>query len=168
MDSSDYPAYKSISKSTLTIKGHSGSTAETLAKKIVAYPYGYKAVKFIDLSTKKTKNYGIKVSKSLNINKGKKKTITVKLPAGVKKVSKYPCFYPKESGVAWNSKVTVSFKSNNKKIASVNSKGVVTGKRKGNVKIITMVSWGKDHVIHNNLGDIQTYKKTFTTTVRIQ
>lgn len=71
-----------------------------------------------------------KVTSSISINKGKSKSIKVTLPTGFNKVTKY-------SGNPADVKVT--FKSSNKKIATVSSSGKVTGKKKGTVKItVTM------------------------------
>lgn len=165
MDGETYPAYKKIAKSTLTIKGYANSTAQTLAKKLVTYPYGYKAVKFVNISNRKTTTYGIKVKSSLSIKKGKTATIKVTLPSGLKKVTKNPGF---TSNGKWYSKVVVKYKSSNPKIATVDSKGKVTAKKKGTAKITVTVSWGKDNVIMNNMGDIYTYSKTFTTKVTVK
>ena len=71
-----------------------------------------------------------KVTSSISINKGKSKSIKVTLPTGFNKVTKY-------SGNPADVKVT--FKSSNKKIATVSSSGKVTGKKKGSAKItVTM------------------------------
>ena len=171
MDAETYSAYQTIAKSTLTIQGYKGSTAQELAKKIVAYPYGYKAIKFVDLTTNKATTYGIKVSKNVSIKKGKSATIKITLPEGLDKVSQNPSFgsgnYDNHCNT-WDNRVTVKYKSSNPNIASVNNKGKVTGKKKGTAKITVTVSWGKDDVILNNLGDRYAYKKTFTTKVTIK
>lgn len=168
MDDESYPSYKKISTSTLTIRGYKNSTAQTLAKKLVTYPYGYKAIKFVDLDTKKKTTYGIKVPSKLNVKKGKSATLKVTLPTGLKKTSKNPCFYPQTESAVWDNKVTVKYKSSNTKVATVTNKGKVKGKKKGTVKITVTVSWGKDNIIHNNMGEIYTYKKSFTTKVTIK
>lgn len=163
-----YADYKKISGNTLTIKGYKDSSAQKLAKKIVTLPYGYKSVKFVDLDTNKTTTYGIKVPSNLNIKKGKTSTLKITLPTGMKKVSKNPCWYPNTSGgTQWSNQVVVSFKSSNKNVATVNSKGKITAKKKGTAKITVTVSWGKD-VYLNNMGDVHTFKKTFTTTVKVK
>lgn len=69
----------------------------------------------------------VKATKSLSIKKGKTKTIKVTLPKGLKKVTKF-------SGKKKN-QVKITYKSLNKKIATVNSKGKVTAKKKGTAKI---------------------------------
>lgn len=168
MDSETYPNYKKISTSTLTIKGHKNSTAQTLAKKLVTYPYGYKSINFVDLNTNKKTTYGIKVTDNLNIKKGKSATIKVTLPSGLKKTDKNPCFTPQLKKAAWNNKVIVQYKSSNTKVATVTNTGKVTGKKKGTAKITVTISWGKNNIIHNNLGDIYTYKKSFSTKVTVK
>ena len=88
-----------------------------------------------------------KVTSSISINKGKSKSIKVTLPTGFNKVTKY-------SGNPADVKVT--FKSSNKKIATVSSSGKVTGKKKGTVKI-TVTMKIKDGA-----------KKTLTTKVTVK
>lgn len=69
----------------------------------------------------------VKATKSMTIKKGKSKTITVTLPKGLRKVTKF-------SGKKVN-QIKITFKSSNKKVATVNSKGKVTAKKKGTAKI---------------------------------
>ncbi len=167
LDNLAYPRYDKISKGTLTIKGYKNSSAQKLAEKLVSFPYGYKSVRFIDIETGKATTYGIKVAKELKLKRGENETLRVTLPQGMKKVSKNPCWYPSESSEgAWDNKVTVSYKSDNKKVASVSSKGKVIARKKGTANITVTVSWGKN-VIINNLGDVYTYKKTFKTKVKV-
>ena len=60
----------------------------------------------------------MKVPKKLTVKKGTKKAIAVKnVPSGTK----------------------VTYKSKNKKVATVNKKGIVKGKKKGKTKIIVKV-----------------------------
>jgi hypothetical protein len=87
------------------------------------------SVKFIALDKKSTLSKA-KATSSISIKKGKSKSIKVTLPAGFHQVTKY-------SGNPADVKVT--FKSSNKKIATVSSTGKVTGKKKGTAKItVTM------------------------------
>lgn len=163
-----YADYKKISRNTLTIKGYKDSSAQKLAQKIVTLPYGYKSVKFVDLDTNKTTTYGIKVPSNLNIKKGKTSMLKITLPTGIKKVSNNPCWHSNTSGgTEWSNQVVVSYKSSNQNVATVNSKGKITAKKKGTAKIIVTVSWGKD-VYLNNMGDVHTFQKTFTTTVKVK
>ena len=60
---------------TLTIKGYSGSTAETLAKSYAKYPWGNMTVKFVNLKNKKVATYGIPTTLSI---KKVKQVINVK------------------------------------------------------------------------------------------
>lgn len=69
----------------------------------------------------------VKATKSMTIKKGKSKTITVTIPGGLTKVTKF-------SGKKAN-QIKVTYKSLNKKVATVNSKGKVTAKKKGTAKI---------------------------------
>lgn len=69
----------------------------------------------------------VKATKSMTIKKGKSKTIKVTIPRGVTKVTKF-------SGKKAN-QIKVTYKSLNKKVATVNSKGKVTAKKKGTAKI---------------------------------
>lgn len=89
----------------------------------------------------------VKVTKNLSIKKGKAKAIKVTLPEGLTKVTKY---------TGKDGEVKISYKVNNKKIAKVNGKGKVTGKKKGKAKVTTTV----------RLQDGT--KKTFTTKVAIK
>lgn len=81
------------------------------------------------------KNYApslkkVKTTSKLTVNKGKSKTIKITLPEDLTKVSKY---------TGKDGQVKISYKSSNKKIATVNSKGKVTGKKKGTVNITVTV-----------------------------
>lgn len=72
-----------------------------------------------------------KVTSKFNISKSKNKTIKVTIPKGLKKVSKFTG----EEG-----QVKITYKTSNKKIATVNSKGKVTAKnKKGTVTITSTV-----------------------------
>lgn len=63
----------------------------------------------------------IKATSKLNIKKNNNKTVKVTIPKGLKKVSKFTG----EEG-----QVVVTYKTSNKKIATVNSKGKVTAKKR--------------------------------------
>ena len=89
----------------------------------------------------------VKVTKSLSIKRKKSRTIKVALPKGLKKVTKHT----NKSG-----QVKITYKSDKKKTAIVNSKGKVTAKRKGTAKITTTVK------LKNGT------KKTFITIVKVK
>lgn len=63
----------------------------------------------------------------MTLKKGKSKTIRVTVPQKLKKVTKF-------SGKKVN-QIKITFKSSNKKVATVNSKGKVKAKKKGTSKI---------------------------------
>ena len=87
---------------------------------------GFSLIDFYSMTDKNCLSKA-KATSSISVNKNKSKTIKVTLPAGFNKVTKY-------SGNPADVKVT--FKSSNKKIATVSSSGKVTGKKKGTAKII--------------------------------
>lgn len=90
---------------------------------------------------------GTKVTNNLTVSVKKSTKIKVQTVKPVCIVSKY-------SGLEGEAKVT--FKSNNKKIATVNSKGQVTGLKKGKTKVSTTIKF------NNGL------KKTYYTTVVVK
>lgn len=87
------------------------------------------------------------VSSGVTVSIGKTQPVKINMPAGLTQTSKY-------SGM--EGEVKASFQSKNKKIASVNAKGVVTGKKKGTTTIITTLS------LQNGT------KKKFTTKVTVK
>ena len=74
-----------------------------------------------------------KVVKTLKFKEGKKKTVT----AG-KKFTLHPTYSPKKASTK-----AVTFKSSNKKVATVDKNGVVTAVKKGTVTITAKTSGGK-------------------------
>ena len=115
-------AKKSEGADQLTIKGNKAGTATV---KFIYTDKKTNPTTTITVSMKVTvkdasKNDKVSVTKKLTVKKGKSAKIVVK-NAGKKKVT---------------------YTSKNKKIATVNKKGVVTGKKKGNTKVIVKV--GKD------------------------
>ena len=77
-----------------------------------------------------------KVVKTLKFKEGKKKTVT----AG-KKFTLHPTYSPKKASTK-----AVTFKSSNKKVATVTSKGVIRAKKKGTARI-TVRSGKKKYVV---------------------
>lgn len=69
----------------------------------------------------------------MTLKKGKSKTVEVTIPKGLKKVTKF-------SGKNKANQIKVTFKSLNKKVATVNSKGKVKAKKKGTAKIKIFLS----------------------------
>ena len=108
---------------TLTIKGYSGSTAETLAKSYAKYPWGNMTVKFVNLKNKKVATYGIPTT--LSIKKGKTS-------------NKCKISY---NGYTANSVPKISYKSSNNKIATISSNGKISAKKKGTATITVTVTW---------------------------
>ena len=108
---------------TLTIKGYSGSTAETLAKSYAKYPWGNMTVKFVNLKNKKATTYGIPTT--LSMKKGKTS-------------NKCKISY---NGYATNSVPKISYKSSNNKIATISSNGKISAKKKGTATITVTVTW---------------------------
>lgn len=108
---------------TLTIKGYSGSTAEKLAKAFVKYPWGNMSVKFVNLKNKKSTTYGVPTT--LSIKKGK--------TSNKCKISL--------NNNEFNTTPKISYKSNNKKIATISSNGKITAKKKGTATITVTITW---------------------------
>lgn len=106
---------------TLTIKGYSGSTAEKTAKSLVNYPWGNQQVKFVNLKTRKVTSYGIPTQ--LTIKKGKS-TNALKI----------------NYNENYRDSVDISYKSSNKKVATINADGKLTAKKKGTSQITIKVS----------------------------
>lgn len=113
---------------TLTIKGYSGSTAETLAKSYSKALWGNATVKFVNLENQKVTTYGIPTA--LSIKKGKTST-----KCKVNYKSEYSYDLPK-----------VSYKSSNNRIATVSSSGKITAKKKGTATITITMVWDCDGV----------------------
>lgn len=110
---------------TLTIKGYSGSTAETLAKSYTKVPWGNATVKFVNLKNQKVTTYGIPTT--LSIKKGKTST-KCKPSYNYRIENSYNI--PK-----------VSYKSSNNKIAAISSGGKITAKKKGTATITITMTW---------------------------
>ena len=85
------------------------------------------------------------------IQKGKTTTLKVALPQTLTLVKEYSINVP-----SINNEVKINYKSANSKIATVNSKGKITGKKKGNTKITVTAA----------LADGT--KKVFTLTVKVK
>ena len=134
----------------ICIVGHKDSTAYALADHIYknAADYGYQTVRFTDIDNDGTNQpepdpsptpapdakallEEVKVTSNLDIRKGKSGQIEVTLPKGLIKANAYTS----EEG-----QVKITYKSNKKKVAIVNKKGKVTGKKQGSTKILTTVS----------------------------
>ena len=102
---------------TLTVKGYKGSTAEEFAKAYCKYGWGNMRIKFVDLKSKKTTTYGIPTS--ITLKKGKTST---------------KC-KPNIQYDEYEEHLKVTYKSSNKKIATISSKGKLTAIRKGTTTI---------------------------------
>lgn len=102
---------------TLTVKGYKGSTAEEFAKAYCKYRWGNMRIEFVDLKSKKTTTYGIPTS--LTLKKGKTST---KCKPNIQ--------YDENEEY-----LKVTYKSSNKKIATISSKGKLTAIRKGTTTI---------------------------------
>lgn len=114
----------------LTIKGYNGSTAQQMAKILATSDnYTHSVVRFVDLKSNKSTSYGAKVTSKVSIKKGKSKKIKITLPKTMKKVSVYSEPYQKNEFI-------FKYKSKNKRIASVNKQGKITGKKKGSTQIL--------------------------------
>lgn len=119
---------------SITIKGCKNSTAQELADHMNSNPYyqGKTNFKFVVLggkddtpATSQTCKLlqKVKATSSLTIKKGKSQTIKVTLPRGLKKVTKF-------SGKNKKGQTKISYRISDK-VATVNSKGRVTAKKKG-------------------------------------
>jgi hypothetical protein len=108
---------------TLTIKGYSGSTAQTLAKSLVKYPWGNLTVKFVNLKNKKSTTYGVPTT--LSIKKGK---------------TSNKCKVSIDSN-AFGSVPKITYKSSNEKVATISSAGKITAKKKGTTTITVTITW---------------------------
>lgn len=108
---------------TLTVKGYKGSTAEKVAKNYSKYPWGNLRVKFVDLKSKKTTIYGIPTS--LTLKKGKTSSKCK------------PNFQYNEN----EEHLQVTYKSSNKKIATISSNGKVTAIKKGTTTITVIAGY---------------------------
>jgi hypothetical protein len=125
----------------LIVYGNSGSYIQKYCKK-QGIPFKIIGKDYSALLDK------IKVTSKLNISKSTNKTIKVTIPKGLKKVSKFTG----EEG-----QVKITYKTSNKKIATVNSKGKVTAKnKKGTVKILVTIT------------DVYGSKKTITTKITVK
>lgn len=162
-DGFDKKAYKKM-PDTLTIKGYKGSTAEKIAKEAVTWGFMNKHIKFTDLSSNKSTTYGIKITSSMTVKKGKNATVKITLPKNVSKVSKF-----QENLIASKpNQVRITYKSNNKNIATVNSKGKVTGKKKGSAKItVTVYTYPYNYSASSSL-DLMELSRTYTVNVKVK
>lgn len=162
-DGFDKKAYKKM-PDTLTIKGYKGSTAEKIAKEAVTWGFMNKHIKFTDLSSNKSTTYGTKITSSMTVKKGKNATVKITLPKNVSKVSKF-----QENLIASKpNQVRITYKSNNKNIATVNSKGKVTGKKKGSTKItVTVYTYPYNYSASSSL-DLMELSRTYTVNVKVK
>ena len=118
-------------KTSLTIKGYSGSDAQKVAKELVTMVYGWQQVKFVDLNTKKTITYGVPTT--LKLKKGRTKKLNVEVHYLTEEDLKDNQY----NGEAYKNKLnTTNYKSSNTKVATVSSDGKITAKKKGTATII--------------------------------
>ena len=100
----------------------------------------------------------------MTVKKGKNATVKITLPKNVSKVSKF-----QENLIASKpNQIRITYKSNNKNIATVNSKGKVTGKKKGSAKItVTVYTYPYNYSASSSL-DLMELSRTYTVNVKVK
>lgn len=125
--SSYYYQYSSLDETIATVSTTGNITGKSVGTTKIVITSNSGATATITVQVKKAPTKISASPKKLTIKKGKKKTIRITLP----------------SGCASNK---ITYKSANKKIASVTQNGVVTGKKKGSTKI-TVTTYNKKKVV---------------------